>query len=78
MDTIDIKVEVIDYIRNSGESVKDYNIGAIVDNLLVRYRLEGIESYRDYFEVAVLCERHKRDITAQLGGYMPGETETRQ
>lgn len=59
MSAIDIKAEVIDYIRNSGESVKDYNIGAIVDNLLVRYRLEGIESYRDYFEVAVFCERHE-------------------
>ena len=30
----DIKNEVIDYIRNSGESVKDYNICAIVDTLL--------------------------------------------
>lgn len=59
MNQVDIKAEVIDYIRNSGESVKDYNIGAIVDNLLVRYRLEGIESYRDYFEVAVYCERHE-------------------
>ena len=34
MRAIDIKVEVIEYIRVSGESVKDYNIGAIVDNLL--------------------------------------------
>lgn len=59
MNRVDIKTEVIDYIRNSGESVKDYNIGAIVDNLLVRYRLEGIESYRDYFEVAVYSERHE-------------------
>ena len=58
MNRVDIKAEVIDYIRNSGESIKDYNIGAIVDNLLVRYRLEGIESYRDYFEVAVYSERH--------------------
>lgn len=58
MNSVDVKAEVIDYIRNSGESVKDYNIGAIVDNLLVRYRLEGVESYRDYFEVAVHCERH--------------------
>lgn len=55
----DIKAEVIDYIRNCGESVKDYNIGAIVDNLLVRYRLEGIESYRDYLGVAVYSERHE-------------------
>lgn len=53
----DIKAEVVDYIRNRGESVKDYNIGVIVDNLLVRYRLEGIESYRDYFEVAVFMNR---------------------
>lgn len=78
MDAIDIKVEVIDHIRNSGESVKDYNIGAIVDNLPVRYRLEGIESHRDCFEVAVSRERHVRDTTVRLGGCMPGETETRQ
>ena len=49
----DIMREVVDYIRNSGERVDDYNLRAIVDNLLVRYRLEGVESYRDYFEVAV-------------------------
>jgi hypothetical protein len=45
--------EVVDYIRNSGERVDDFNLRAIVDNLLVRYLLEGVESYRDYFEVAV-------------------------
>lgn len=53
----DIMREVVDYIRNSGERVDDYNLRAIVDNLLVRYRLEGSESYRDYFEVAVHGER---------------------
>ena len=49
----DIMREVVDYIRNSGERVDDYNLRVIVDNLLIRYRLEGIESYRDYFEIAV-------------------------
>jgi hypothetical protein len=49
--------EVVAYIRNSGERVDDYNLRAIVDNLLVRYLLEGVESYRDYFEVAVHDER---------------------
>ena len=29
----DIKNEVIDYIRNSGESVADYDIDLITDNL---------------------------------------------
>lgn len=29
----DIRDEVIDYIRNSGESVADYDIDAIADNL---------------------------------------------
>lgn len=33
MNRQDIKNEVIDYIRNSGESVKDYDVDAIVDNL---------------------------------------------
>lgn len=33
---VEIKAEVIDYIRNSGESVKDYNICAIVDTLLTQ------------------------------------------
>lgn len=40
MSAIDIKVEVIEYIRNCGESVKDYNIGAIVDTL-VEYRYDN-------------------------------------
>lgn len=53
----DIMREVVAYIRNSGERVDDYNLRAIVDNLLVRYLLEGVESYRDYFEVAVHDER---------------------
>lgn len=30
----DIKNEVIDYIRNCGESVKDYDVDLITDNLL--------------------------------------------
>lgn len=29
----DIKNEVIDYIRNTGECVADYDVDAIVDNL---------------------------------------------
>ena len=29
----DIKNEVVDYIRNNGESVGDYDVDAIVDNL---------------------------------------------
>lgn len=37
MNRQDIKNEVIDYIRNSGESVKDYDVDAIVD-ILVDYR----------------------------------------
>lgn len=53
----DIMREVVAYIRNSGERVDDYNLRAIVDNLLVRYRLEGEESYRDIFEFEVYCGR---------------------
>lgn len=49
----DIMYEVVDYIRNSGENVEDYNLRAIIDDLLVRYRLEGVYSYRAYFEFAV-------------------------
>ena len=37
MNRQDIKNEVIDYIRNSGESVKDYDVDAIVD-ILVDYQ----------------------------------------
>lgn len=48
-----IKAEVIDYIRNSGENIEDYDIEVIVDNLTLRYRLEGEESYRDIFEYQV-------------------------
>lgn len=49
----DIMYEVVDYIRNSGEKVDDYNLRVIVDNLLVRYRVEGEESYRDIFDFEV-------------------------
>lgn len=49
----DIMYEVVDYIRNRGERVDDYNLRAIVDKLLVRYRMEGEESYRDFFEFEV-------------------------
>ena len=55
----DVEVEVVDYICNGGGFVGDYDIGVIVDNLLVRYRLEGVESYCDYFGVAVCCGRRE-------------------
>ena len=59
----DIKNEVIDYIRNSSESVKDYNIGAIVDNLLEWGYNNNTGDDRmdsrmmDMFEDAVYCGR---------------------
>lgn len=33
MNRQDIKNEVVDYIRNSGEAVSDYDVDTIVDNL---------------------------------------------
>ena len=39
----DIKDEVIDYIRNSGERVVGYDVDAIVDCLVVMYGREGVE-----------------------------------
>ena len=53
----DVENEVIDYIRNSGEGVEDYDVDCIVDNLVVRYRLEGEESYRDIFEFEIFQGR---------------------
>lgn len=53
----DIKNEVIDYIRNSGEYVVDYDVDAIVDCLVVLYKHEGIEFYRDCFEAVVFMNR---------------------
>lgn len=53
----DIENEVVDYIRNSGERVVDYDVDAIVDCLVVMYECEGVESYRDCFEVAVFMNR---------------------
>lgn len=40
MNLQDIKNEVIDYIRNSGESVKDYDVDSIVD-ILVDYHYDN-------------------------------------
>ncbi len=53
----DVRDAVVGYIRDSGERVEDYDVDAIVDNLVVRRRLEGFASYRDYFEVAVFEHR---------------------
>lgn len=53
----DIRDAVVGYIRDSGEHVEDYDVDAIVDNLASRRRLEGFESYCDYFEVAVFEHR---------------------
>lgn len=53
----DIKNEVVDYIRNSGERVVDYDVDAIVDCLVVLYEREGVGFYRDCFEVVVFMNR---------------------
>nr|UWI02499.1 MAG: hypothetical protein [Bacteriophage sp.] len=39
----DIKDEVVDYIRNSGERVVGYDVDAIVDCLVVMYERKGVE-----------------------------------
>lgn len=56
----DIENEVIDYIRNSGERVVDYDVVAIVECLVVMYEREGIEFYRYCFEVVVSMNRVAR------------------
>ena len=53
----DVRNDVVNYIRDSGERVEDYNVDAIVDNLFVQRRREGFESYCDCFEVAVFLNR---------------------
>jgi hypothetical protein len=53
----DIENEVVDYIRNSGERVVDYDVEAIVDCLVVMYEREGVEFYRYYFEPVVFLNR---------------------
>lgn len=53
----DIENEVIDYIRNSGERVVDYDVDAIVDCLVVMYEQKGVEFYRYCFEVVVSMNR---------------------
>lgn len=53
----DIENEVIDYIRNSGERVVDYDVNAIVECLVVMYEHEGIEFYRYCFETVVSMNR---------------------
>ena len=53
----DVKNEVVDYIRNSGGRVVDYDVDAIVDYLVVVYEREGVEFYRDCFESVVFMNR---------------------
>ena len=53
----DIENEVIDYIRNSGERIVDYDIDAIEDCLVVMYERKGVEFYRCCFETVVFMNR---------------------
>lgn len=53
----DIKNEVVDYIRDSGGRVVDYDVEAIVDCLVVFYEHEGFEFYRYCFETVVFMNR---------------------
>ena len=53
----DVENEVVDYIRNSGERVVDYDVDAIVECLVVMYERKGIEFYRYCFEVVVSMNR---------------------
>lgn len=53
----DIEDEVVDYIRDSGGRVVDYDVDAIVDCLVVMYEREGVEFYRYCFEVVVSVNR---------------------
>lgn len=53
----DIKNEVVDYIRDSGGRVVDYDVEAIVDCLVVMYEHEGFEFYRYCFETVVFMNR---------------------
>lgn len=53
----DIKDDVIDYIRNSGERVVDYDVDAIVDCLAVMYEHEGVEFYLYCFKTVVFMNR---------------------
>lgn len=53
----DIKDAVIDYIRNSGERVVDYDVDAIVDCLVVLYEHEGVAFYLYCFETVVFMNR---------------------
>ena len=53
----DIENEVVDYIRNSGERVVDYDVDAIVDCLVVMDERKGFEFYRYCFETVVFVNR---------------------
>lgn len=53
----DIENEVVDYIRNSGERVVDYDVDAIVDCLVVFYERKGVEFCRYCFETVVFVNR---------------------
>lgn len=53
----DIENEVIDYIRNRGGRVMDYDINAIVDCLIVMYKRRGAAFYLYCFETVVFMNR---------------------
>lgn len=53
----DVEDGVVDYIRNSGGRVVDYDVEAIVDCLVVVYEREGVGFYRYCFETVVFMNR---------------------
>ncbi|WP_288924000.1 hypothetical protein [uncultured Bifidobacterium sp.] len=53
MNMQDIRNEIVDYIRNSGEVVEDYNVDMCADYLYDVLHLDGECAYRAEFEWAV-------------------------
>ena len=53
MNMQDIRNEVVGYIRNSGEDIKDYNVDMCADYLYDVLHLDGERAYRAEFEWAV-------------------------
>ena len=57
MNMQDIRNEVVDYIRNSGEDIEDYDVDVIADYLYDAWYCGGEGVYRVCFEPTVFENR---------------------
>ena len=60
MNIQDIRHEVVDYIRNSGELLYNYDISKCIAYLYYVYQRDGMDAYRNAFDYAMFSYRIRK------------------